>query len=96
MKAQWLTTRSQANWMVFAGIITSFEVIESNVAVKKSKQHPEGYEVCRVEADIVNPKGDWEQKHCGPGFSPADDGCDVREGYHNDWRWIQSTEQEAT
>lgn len=85
MIARWLTSRSQADWNVWAGITGPYKVVEANVLQLTSQQCPNGYEVCRVEAEILKPE------HLGLHRSKGDAGHESQ-GYHNEWKIVQVQE----
>jgi len=89
MRASWLTSRSHAAWMESAGIIRNHKVVEGNVMICFSKQCPKGYEVCRVEAEVLEPE------HCKPQFNEGDRGYELQ-GYHNDWRLVAEQDKGDT
>lgn len=91
LRARWLTSRSQANWMSAAGIVIDIRIVSPNAFQLRSTQCPEGYEICRVEGTILNPEGEWERQYCTPRFSKGDPGW---EGYFNEWEWICEVEEE--
>jgi hypothetical protein len=85
-RARWLTSESQARWMAQSGLIQDWKIIQRFVYSKKSLQCPNGYEVIRIEAAIVNPERDYFGKR----FCKGDfDG----EGYDNEWEWVDQPEQ---
>ncbi len=89
-EATWLTTRGQAQWMVNAGLLENFEVIEANVMQRLSHQCPSGYEVCRVKGVVLSD----DSRFVGPRYYQGDEplvsgGKGYKDqGYHNDWRWV--------
>jgi len=91
MKAQWLTSRSQVEWMEYFGIVSDVKIIQSNVFQKLSKQCPLGYEVCRVRAVIINPNGEWEQEWLGPRYCNPDEGY-PGQGYYNEFEIVGEPE----
>lgn len=86
-RARWLSSRSQAEWMVKSGIIRDLRILKENVFQRYSYQHPEGYWVSRVEAIIINPEGEfWERRYLGQENHKGDDG--FFGNYFNEWEWI--------
>ena len=101
-KARLLTNRSNINWMISSGIIRDATVIQPNVLTKYSQQCTTGYEICRVEINIIDPYSDWASKYLCPAFvprtlSPSEQNQypDLRNlpekcfsGYHNEFEWV--------
>lgn len=84
-RARWLTTRSQARWMQRSGIIGEWNVVEPNWDIMTSIQHPNGYEVCRIEAEVL------DEESVGPEFHEADVdsfGNVYDNAYHNEFEYV--------
>lgn len=90
-----LSTNGQLEWMK-GDIIKDFKIIDPCAMVRKSAQHPEGYEICRaILIGIQNPNGGWENEHLTPRYKPGDQHWDdefKNQGYHNEFTYLSEKE----